>query len=81
MRCRRVHAVWGVWGMANDSRLPHDVHGAVMKLAHHTRITEQFSAFELLPHAANLLCTNTKETWYGKPNPNNYSKRSPSLPR
>src|SRR6266704_6047210 len=81
MRSRRVHAAWGVWGKAKDSRLPHDVHGAVMKLAHHTRITEQFSAIELLPHAANLSCTNTKENWDGKPNPPNDSNRSPSLPR
>src|SRR6516164_8931241 len=85
MRCRRVHAAWGVWGKANDSRLPHDVHGAahgaVRKLVHHTCITEQFSACELLHHAANLSCSNTKETWYGKPNSNNHSNRSASLPR
>jgi hypothetical protein len=65
MRCRRVHAAWGVWCRVNDSRLPHDVHGAVMKLVHHTRITEQFSACELLHQAGNLSCINTKETWYG----------------
>src|SRR2546430_11868130 len=67
------------------SRLPHDVHGAAhgafMKLTHHTRITEKFSAFELLHHAANLSCPNTKENWYGKPNPRNDINRSPSLPR
>jgi len=53
-----------VWDLAKDSRLPHDVHGAVMKLVHHTRITEQFSALELLHHTANLSWTNTKENWY-----------------
>jgi hypothetical protein len=35
------------------------------------RLTEQFSAFELLHHAANLSCTNTKENCYGNPHPRN----------
>src|SRR5258708_2222892 len=54
-----------------------------MKLVHHTRITEQFSAIELLHHAANLSCTNTKENWYGKPKPRNDINPvcSPSFPR
>src|SRR5271157_2309750 len=71
--------------MANDSRLLHDVHGAaqsaVMKLVHHTRITEPFSAIELPYYTVNLSSTYTKENWYGHPNPNNHSNRSPSLPR
>src|SRR5712691_5268740 len=40
---------------------------------------EEFSAIELLHHAANLSWSNTKENWYGKPR--NDSNLSASLPR
>src|SRR6266568_4049980 len=48
---------------------------------HRSRVREQCWAGELLPHAANLSSTNTKEIWYGNPKPNNHSNRNPSLPR
>src|SRR5215467_4711123 len=48
-----------------------------------SRVTEQFSAFELLHQAATLACSNTKENWYENPNQHNDIDPlcSPSLPR
>ena len=43
---------------------------------HRSRVREPCSAGDLLPHAVKLSCSNTKENWYGTPNPPNDINRS-----